>query len=386
MNKKTINFLIFASCCAFLSFAFSGCVSFVQKVKTADDIQKLIDSSPFNGGDLLLPQGIYLIDKTIIISSNTNLRGVGSSTLLFAGKSFSGPIFTNSSWTQGNQNIKISNLRIVGSSAEKSLSSNNYHKRAYAMSLSEIDNLAIYFKNLKSAEIEDLEIEDFKNEAIMLVNSSNISILKNKIKNCSQKAHENDWAQGAIYLRHSSENQIRGNMIFDCYEGGIVAGFDSHENVISTNTVKNSQSGEGVFIGCGNENIVYNNNVENVSHADLGSGAGIAISVPPSINKEKSPAKNNIIIGNIVNITGGSGISLYRADSNKVLFNSVSKANQNSKNGRGGISVYEAEANQVIGNRATNCLCPGISVQKAKDFTIRFNALDNNSIPGIKTP
>ncbi len=376
-------------CTSLAIILFSGCSTIDSGLSPkfgSAELQRQIDALPEGGGVVIIEKGEYVFDKPLVLKSGTKIRGHCDATVLSPASESCGVLLTNSDWIKGNEGIEISDLVLNGASDRFSLGKNNYHKRAYAKSSDDLENVAIYFQNLRSSSIHDLKIANFRNEALMLSKCSKISVWNNGIENCSQKAHVNDWAQGAIYLRHSSDCEIRRNRISNCYEGGIVAGFESNSNFISENTMSNCASGEGVFIGCGSGNIVSGNTIADVSHADLGSGAGIAVSVPPSIDKSKSPAKNNLIVGNTVSNTGGSGISLFKADENMVLSNDVSRANENGKPGRGGISVYESEGNSIVGNTVSDCNCPAVSVQKSQSFAIRGNTLTGNHAPLLSLP
>ena len=353
-------------------FIFTSCSLFIGDKNFApeNDLKIFLKKEIENGvKQIILPEGSFKINSTILLPDDIHLQGNLRGTTLVLSEEYSGPIITNSSWEKGNKNIKVSNIKFDGLSELHKISDNNYHKRAYAKSLSQVDNVAIYFKNVESAEISRSSFINFKNEAIFLSSSRNITVLSNDIRNCSQKAHVNDWAQGCIYLRHSNKCLISENHIKDCYEGGIVAGFDSHNNSIILNEVTNTPSGEGVFIGCGTENIVAFNKIHDTSKSDLGSGAGIALSVPPSIDKLKFPSNSYIIVHNQISSTGGSGISVYRSDNNLISFNSVTDVNLNQKSRRGGISIYESEKIIISNNKINVTNCPPIGIQKSKGIS-----------------
>ena len=54
----------------------------VQPVRSADDIQRLIDFTAADGGVVQLDPGTYLLDKSIEMRSGVTLRGAGWKTVL----------------------------------------------------------------------------------------------------------------------------------------------------------------------------------------------------------------------------------------------------------------------------------------------------------------
>ena len=180
-----------------------------------------------------------------------------------------------------------------------------------------------------------------------------------------------------VYLRYSSNCVIKDNKINDCFEGGVVLGFKSNHNLVINNSVRNSASGEGTFIGCGSGNTVAYNTIVKTSSMGLGTGAGIAISVPPSLDRKKFPANNNFIFKNTVEYTGGSGISVYRSDSNIVVDNIIRNANMNKNAGRGGVSIYNSNNVLVSGNTVENSYAEAVNISKSRKCIINKNTERN---------
>jgi parallel beta-helix repeat protein len=341
-------------------------------------IQKRIDALPAVGGQVQLPEGKFKIDKTITVRSGVKVRGRGKKTILVADKILKGPLLTNNDWQKGSDNIRLSSMYFNGNADKMKLSKNNYHKRAYAENASAVDNVGVYLKKTSNAILTGLKFENFRNEAIVLINCRRIIVSRNVFSDCSRKGRYDDWAQGSVYLRYSSGCIIADNKISNCFEGGIVIGFRSNNNMIIDNYIHNSASGEGVFIGCGSGNTVSGNKILKTSTKGLGTGAGIAISVPPSQDKKLFPAINNFIFKNTVEQTGGSGISVYRADSNSIMNNIVRQVNMNKNAGRGGISIYESNNMLIVENTIESKNAKAINIYKSNNLLISGNNEQKN--------
>lgn len=344
--------------------------------KTGAWIQEAIDALPVTGGVVELEEGIYRIEKPISLRSEVTLRGKGSKTRLAVQSECRIPILCNAHWSTGDSNIQIASLILDGNSAKQKPSDLTYQTRGAATHVNDVDGVGFYFANVKGLAINDLEFRNLPNEALFLVRCSSTRIEKNLFISCSQNSGKNDKAQGAMYLRYSSGTFIARNTIVDCYEGGIVLGLGSDRNTVLSNFVENSPSGEGVFIGAGCDNHVEGNRIVKTSHADGGTGAGIAISVPSKLEKKKNPAARNRILRNIIEHSGGSGIAVYRADNTFIMGNLIRSANENENSGSAGISLYEVEQGEVLGNRLVEVKGAGIAVARSSDVSIISNQWD----------
>ena len=356
----------------------SLCLSCNGEQYDSEYIQKMINVLPASGGQVQLPAGTFKINKTVIVKSGVKMRGYGKKTILILDSNSKGPVFSNSDWQKGNSNIQLSSMLIKGNADNMKLSDNNYHKRAYAKNVADVDNVAIYLKKSQNTIIDNIEFQSFRNEAIMLIACRRIIASNNVFLDCSRKGKYDDWSQGAVYLRYSSNCIFKSNKINNCFEGGIVIGFKSNYNLIIDNNIYNSLSGEGVFIGCGSGNTIAHNTITKTSSMGLGTGAGIAISVPPSLDRQKYPARNNFVFKNTVEYTGGSGISVYRSDSNIISTNIVRHANTNKNTGRGGVSIYDSNDVMVVGNIIEGSNSKGIKLSKCKNCILNENIERND--------
>lgn len=350
---------------------------------TQAHIQRQIDALPPAGGVVRLAPGEYAVTRPILLRNGVRILGAGAHTVLRVHPDLRGPVFTNRDWQNGGANIEIGALTLDGSADRRPVSQHGSGRRAYARAPAEVEDVAVYLRLVKNARLHRLLIRNFRNEAILLIRCERITVAENGVTDSARKANVNDWSQGAIYLRYTSGCVITNNTLAGCYEGGIVAGLASHENHIARNAVTNSASGEGVFIGGGDRNVVVDNLIEDVSHADLGTGAGIAVSVPPGLDAARIQARGNLVARNIIRKTGGSGIALHRAEESRVVGNTISAANQNQKAGRGGVSAFESGAVVITGNTISQCRCPGIVVRRSKDAVVRGNRLAGNTSPQI---
>jgi parallel beta-helix repeat protein len=348
------------------------------------DLQQRIDALPPEGGEVRLAAGTITIERPILLRSGVRIIGAGPETVVLLGPTLRGPLFTDRNWgIDGCQGIEIGSLTIDGNAGIRPVSKFASSRRSGAKGIDEVEDVAVYLQRATDVRLSRLRVRQIRNEAFFLMHCDQVAITNCVITGAAMKAPTNDWSQGAIYLRHSRRCTITDNDLSDCYEGGIVAGLGSDDNYISRNSIVGSDSGEGVFIGGGDRNVVVHNRIENVSHADVGSGAGIAIAVPAGLAADKVQAVDNLIARNVIRGTGGSGISLFRADRNQVIGNTVSAANENRKPGKGGVSGWESADLVIIDNVISGSFCPGIIVRQSDRALIRGNRLQGDASPQV---
>ncbi|MBI3033124.1 right-handed parallel beta-helix repeat-containing protein [Candidatus Woesearchaeota archaeon] len=141
--------------------------------------QKALDElSEKGGGKLFIPQGTYLIDTSLIVDSNIEIYGQGETSLLRRGptpsyvplylgedceekSAFKGtPLFWNSKYNCGNQNIVIRDLHIDGSLVDiKQLPKNMY-----------AGGPMIAFSAIKDTHIKNIKITNAPQDGIFFRN------------------------------------------------------------------------------------------------------------------------------------------------------------------------------------------------------------------------
>jgi nitrous oxidase accessory protein NosD len=346
---------------------------------TGTAIQAKIDALTGQGGVVQLVQGTYVLDRPILLRSGVRLRGIGKDSILLAKSGSFLPLLAPADLKKGVSNIEISSLVLDGNSSLQTFTKNDCGKRIAATSLTQVDNVGLYLKKSQSIAVTNVIFKNFLNEACMTLDASNLCFVACVFSNCCQAtAPTNNFAQAALYLRNTTDSLCLSNKLYSCHEGGICIGFRSHRNTVIGNLSEDSPSGEGICIGCGNDNLILANTVRRSSHGGKGSGAGIAVwaCVGP---KEANPAARNVIASNTVEHTGGTGIALFRADETRVLGNRVEYANENRNKNLGGISVHQADSVVIEGNQIMNtALGAAIILRKSHKGSVRKNTLSKN--------
>jgi len=198
--------------------------------------------------------------------------------------------------------------------------------------------------------------------AINIVNEDNIKIIGNKIST----GHKSEiaWRAG-IYLKYSSNNLIKDNIIYDG-EGrsvGIMMDYNSQSNNISYNEIYgyvigiNVISNENTFYG----NHLHNNYLTNIQVADNG---------------------GNIIVNNVITDSLGCGIDL-RASSNNIINNNIIDYNGNGDEFDCGISSVLSSKDNIITNNHISYNNPSGIYLLSENNDISDNQISDNEIYGI---
>ena len=346
---------------------------------TGAAIQAKIDALPTQGGVVQLIQGTYVIDSPILLREGVRLRGIGKESILLAKSGSFLPLVAPSDLQKGVSNVEISALVLDGNSNLQTFTKNDCGKRIAATSLAQVDNVGLYLKKSQSIAVTNVIFKNFLNEACMTLDASNLCFVACVFSNCCQATSPtNNFAQAALYLRNTTDSRCLSNKLYRCHEGGICIGFRSHRNTVIGNLSEDSPSGEGICIGCGNDNLILANTVRRSSHGGKGSGAGIAVwaCVGP---KADNPAARNVIASNTVEHTGGTGIALFRGDETRVQCNRIEYANENRNKNLGGISVHEADGVVIEGNQIRNtALGAAIILRKSHKGSVQKNTFSKN--------
>lgn len=345
------------------------------------EIQKQIDLLPSEGGLITLAAGTYTLDAPLFLRSGVKLCGEGLGTVLKVADGRKIPVLCNTNWDKGDTNIHVAGVVLDGNAEHQIASDANYQQRAAAKNISVVDGVGAFFLNVKNSHLSNVVIRNCLHEGLFLVKSRGVTVENTLFTNCSQNSGKNGKAQGAVYLRFTEACLFQQNQVFDCYEGGIVLGFMSHQNTVLNNRMDFSSSGEGVFIGCGNDNKILSNFISRASHADGGSGAAIAIAVPTQFDKKQNGAARNLVVGNKIEHVGGSGIAVYRADETRLIGNSISHVNENKNVSSAGISLYAVEIAWVLSNTCTGVFGPGISVAHSSGVQLLSNKISLATVP-----
>ncbi len=199
-------------------------------------------------------------------------------------------------------------------------------------------NWGIYLNYVKNGSIINNSLKN-NNGGIAIYYSSNNFVLNNSLINNSINNYET-----SIMVWHSLYNRIENNFINNSYWG--IRLIESSDNSIENNKVINSYS-EGIrFAFESNNNLIYNNTLENNS-------IGIFLS-------EATYAYKNRISSNLIYNNRGYGIYLYNANNCTIDFNVIYN------NSHGIIHNSYATKNKIFNNYIYN-----------NEFGIRFTGPDN---------
>nr|MBI1231076.1 hypothetical protein [Cytophagales bacterium] len=251
----------------------------------------------------------------------------------------------NSIWTAGENGIEILNSDDI--TIQKNM-------------LTDIGDKAIYVVNAANALIGGYahHLGNYINNAftgIMVINSSDVDVVKNDINNITGGEHFGD----GIHLNNVENAFIAWNKIKDISDEGIFI-----------------RDGEGSLVVKGNKiENVDGNGIELIS-TDVGAYATIFgnellnIGLDGILIKESGDYAGASIFGNFIYNTGLSGIKVDR-NADYVKFNTVLNA------GEHGISIKNSDGVHVFGNYVKNTALNGIEVQDSDYITIQKNILKN---------
>jgi len=305
--------------------------------KTSAGIQAAINALPSTGGKVFLPAGTYSITSTTTIPSNVWIEGAGaSSTILYVQNNSNCSVFANSDQTNGNTNIKISNLKIDGN---KSNNTSGY---------------GIYFKYVDNSQVENCFIYNTAWEAIYFYGSEKNIVSHNIV----------DGSGGyGIRFYTGSHNIITDNLVQNNVYTGIFSG--SYYTTIANNVVKNNSTGGGTggISSSGKYSTVANNVCEGNGHA------GISLS---------SGGDYSVVSGNVCKGNSWQGINVYGADYSIIIGNKLH--DNGGSDGYSGLRIKESINNFIIGNAITDTAGTGYAIEIASDST--GNYLSNNYYSG----
>jgi hypothetical protein len=222
-------------------------------------IQDRIDRLPAVGGALELGPGVHEIGQAIRLRDGLTLRGAGTNTVLRAMAGRSIPLLATGDFTAGVSNVQVLSLALDGNGRAQSYTANDWGKRWSATNLASIDNVGIYLKRARGIVLSNVRFDDFLNEGIMAVACSNLALLDCRFTNCCQEGSpRNDFAQGAVYLRATTDSRFIRSRLFGCFEGGIKA-YQSDSLRIFSNTLRDTAFGAAIVLH-GTKDVVVQGN------------------------------------------------------------------------------------------------------------------------------
>ncbi len=192
------------------------------------------------GGEIVLLEGEYIIDDSIIVPSMTTIKGQGSMTIIKAKDSMDiNHMITGENPYLGTMtiiNIFLSDFVLDGNKRNNSIT----------------DGIYFYTRN---SMIQNIIIKDCKNNGIDIRGN------KNNILNCSL-----DGCEGYGINIYGNSNIISSNFISNCLYG--IRNRVSTDGNISKNIIENSLS-HGLLLYFNDNFTIFGNTINNSGHAGL---------------------------------------------------------------------------------------------------------------------
>lgn len=333
-------------------------------------------------GRILLLEGTYVVDGSIIFRSNVALEGQGAGTILRIkpGTTSNLELITNVSHDYGNQNIRVSNLQIDGN---KTVNSSGTQK-------------AVYLRKCFNCRVQDNYIYSFRDTGIEVNNATPTELSTTADDGNNIITGNFVYGNGVtndgrgILIYGSNNNTVTGNTLE--YNGvGIAVEYCSGNNIGGANTIVAS-SGNGIYLKQAN----YNNLIGN-TYNGLSARVGNGIWLDQSFN---NTVQTNVIIsavlgmrltgssfnntsGNRIVNTSSHGILINNDDSDNPSEDNNILHNQISKVGSGCSNIYidgDSSGNYVAGNILRSRVNNTDTPSSAYGITMTVDVTSNNII------
>lgn len=318
---------------------------------TSSGLQTKINSLPETGGVVWVEPGVTQVTEPIRLRDGVQFKGRGPGAVLRVAPGIKAAIFLPDSFKNGVARVLLEDLTLDGDGAQQTWSTNDWSSRFRAAEEKSIDNIGLYLKNSRAVTVRRVQFFNFLNEGMMAVSCSSLRVESCVFSNnCPTGSPQNDFAQGALYLRQVTESAFISNRLQWCGEGGLVLGLGCRGNWVEGNRSEDSPSGEGIFIGASCSNTIVGNTVRRAGYGGRGFGAGISVSLPMNLGKDQFPSKGNAILRNTVEDTGGPGILVLRCDDTLVEGNSIFRGNGQKNARQGGFKAYQVSGLVLVSN------------------------------------
>jgi parallel beta-helix repeat protein len=301
------------------------------------EIQAALDALPATGGEVLLLDGTYNIEVSLIMDSYQTLRGCGYNTLLTTSTALSGIVTAIGGAGTEKQGIVTADLRIDGAST------------AYA---------GIYWDYVDNSEVRNVWVHDCTFDkgvtewaGIELTNCDFDKLVGNI---CSDNGLSG--IQLGDYIAHSgacTKILIEASECFNNYTSILI--YDSDNNTVTGNTCQGNN--DGIYLETSDNNTVTGNTCQ-------GNYYGIRLRV----------SNNNTVTGNTCQ-GNYYGIRLGISDNNTVTGNTC-------QGNTDGILIDTSNNNTVTGNTCQGNT-DGILIDTSNNNTVTGNTCQGNNGYGI---
>ncbi|MHA1976586.1 MAG: right-handed parallel beta-helix repeat-containing protein [Candidatus Hodarchaeales archaeon] len=219
----------------------------------------------------------------------------------------------------------------------------------------------IILKNSKSNLIENNSITNTKETTILIENSRDIRITKNRIENTTQ------YGGYGVFLLESESCIISSNLITNINaDTSLWLDFGSNFNTISNNSIYNTTNGNGISIGS-KDGGAYKNTILNNS-----------IYYNEKIGISLFNSNDNVILENSIFQNGEDGVYLESTCYRNEISNNTIAENSNS-----GIFIDSSVKNVLQNNLITNNSQYGVWVTESNNTMLFRNEISQNDQKGI---
>ncbi|PIQ68454.1 MAG: hypothetical protein COV91_04055 [Candidatus Taylorbacteria bacterium CG11_big_fil_rev_8_21_14_0_20_46_11] len=303
-------------------------------------IQEAINSLPDEGGKVFLPEGTYQIYSAITIPDNVWLEGAGaSSTILYLANNANSNVIENADATNGNTNIKISDLKIDGNDANNTGTCVGIYLYG-GVTYSVIENVYVYDAEDHGINVSAGEIYNgynkISNNIIESAGDGGIFLGRSEINTIINNVSVSNWSGIRLYI--SDNNVVSNNAVKSNSYYGIEVDTHSDNNIISNNLIE-SNGRIGIYLVNGNNS--YNSIIGNMIYNNGGSGSYSSIYI------ESSGDNNNIIADNHITDTAGTGYAINIGNSNA----SNNVLSNNYYSGTGATAINDAGTNTIYNSQ-----------------------------------
>jgi len=251
------------------------------------EIQAALDALPATGGEVMLLDGTYNIEVSLVLDSYQTLRGQGRNTILTSNTA--DLIFLSAVGGAGTEltEIVIADLQIDGGAGG-------------------VSDCGIYFEYVDYSFIQNVFLR--------------------------RHASGTGSYRTGIYLLNSDFNTIIGNTCLDNDWEGIW--LDSSNNNVITGNISQGNGEYGIWLDISNNNVISGN----ISRGSVEHGAWLGTS------------NNNVITGNIFQGSGKIGIYLFHGRGNSILGNTCIENSQRADNTHDNIEIFDSYYTLIEGN------------------------------------
>lgn len=335
-----------ARCAFFLSTAIVWCAVCVSAADAADrgllistdypTINDALRALPSHGGEVYVPAGRHVVNKTILLGSGTTLRGAGPQTVLVAGEGLNEyfkaekcytkdetpkeildtPRYRHGAVIKNQQGSDIGRIRIFNLSIEGNREKVNYPAGIILGNVSDVVIRDIRVSDCGSSGIVILRSRDVTVENSMSMRNNNGIVIRGSKENTRDivisrcRIRDNRWSGifafgDKNFLKNGPENlMIVNNLIYDHTNDDGIKLFGCRYVIATGNRI--DLANQCAIESHSSRDMVLNSNM--ITRIDMGlASQGVGICIARSRQKAK-PTGYSTVVGNVIGDCGALGI------------------------------------------------------------------------------